>query len=95
MQTLLPAPHVAASLASIPALPAATAAVPTLADRVDVAIQTNPYLQGRKLRFETSGSRVTLHGQVNTYFQKQMAQELLKHVEGVDEIENGLEVMWN
>ncbi|ADB14718.1 transport-associated [Pirellula staleyi DSM 6068] len=66
-----------------------------LALRVDEAIATNPYLQGRKLRFETSGNRVTLHGQVNTYFQKQMAQELLKHVEGVGEIENGLEVMWH
>lgn len=62
--------------------------------RIDEAIATNPYLQGRKLRFETIGSRVTLHGQVNTYFQKQMAQELLKHVEGVEEIDNSLEVLW-
>lgn len=67
----------------------------TLADRVDSVITTNPYLNGRSLRFETEAGRVTLKGVVNTYFQKQMAQEAVRKVDGVLEIENELEVAWS
>jgi osmotically-inducible protein OsmY len=66
----------------------------TLAHRVDQAIQTNPYISGRTLRFETEGSRVVLQGSVKSYFQKQMAQEAIKKIEGVEQIENCLEVLW-
>lgn len=66
----------------------------TLADRVDQAIQTSPYVNGRTLRFETDGSRVVLQGSVNSYFQKQMAQEAVRRVAGVEQIENCLEVLW-
>jgi osmotically-inducible protein OsmY len=66
----------------------------TLADRVDQAIQSNPYVNGRTLRFETDGSRVVLHGSVQSYFQKQMAQEAVRKVAGVEQIDNCLEVMW-
>lgn len=66
----------------------------TLADRVDHVIQANPYLTGRNLRFETESGRVTLRGVVATYFQKQMAQEALRKIDGVTAIENELEVTW-
>ena len=66
----------------------------TLASRLDEAIQTNPHVSGRTLRFETDGSRVVLHGAVKSYFQKQMAQEAIRRVEGVEQIENCLEVLW-
>jgi osmotically-inducible protein OsmY len=67
---------------------------PSLADRVDQAIQTNPYVDGRTLRFETDGGRVVLQGRVKSYFQKQMAQEVIRRVEGVEQIDNCLEVLW-
>jgi osmotically-inducible protein OsmY len=66
----------------------------TLISRIDEAIQTNPHVSGRTLRFETDGNRVVLHGAVASYFQKQMAQEAIRRVEGVEQIENCLEVMW-
>lgn len=66
----------------------------SLQDRVDFAITNSPYLVGRKLRFEEEQGRVVLRGVVNSFFQKQMAQEALRRVEGVGEIENELEVMW-
>ena len=66
---------------------------PTLAARIDQAIQTNPYVSGRTLRFETEGSRVVLQGSVKSYFQKQMAQEVVRKVAGVEEIDNCLEVL--
>jgi len=65
-----------------------------LDDRVLTALERNPYLARRNLRFETSAGRVTIRGVVGTYFQKQMAQESLRHVDGVHEIENELEVCW-
>ena len=65
-----------------------------LDDRVLTALERNPYVGHRSLRFETSAGRVTLRGVVNTYFQKQMAQEALRHIDGVHEIANELEVSW-
>ena len=65
----------------------------SLADRVDIALITNPYLTGRTLRFETDGGRVILRGRVGTWYQKQMAQELIRRVEGVELIDNCLEVV--
>jgi osmotically-inducible protein OsmY len=68
--------------------------MPHLEDRVQRALQGNPYVSPRLLRFETSEGRVTLRGVVGTYFQKQMAQEAIRHVAGVQEITNELEVCW-
>jgi osmotically-inducible protein OsmY len=68
--------------------------MPPLDDRVLTALERNPYLSHRNLRFETSSGRVTLKGVVGTYFQKQMAQEAIRYVDGVSEIANELEVCW-
>ena len=65
-----------------------------LEDRVHCAIEQNPYIAPRTLRFETSEGRVTLRGTVGTFFQKQMAQEAIRRVAGVQEIANELEVCW-
>ena len=66
----------------------------TLAERVEGAIAENPYFSSRQLRFETADGRVVLSGIVGTYFQKQMAQEIVRRIEGVREIDNCLEVCW-
>ncbi|HIM29635.1 MAG: BON domain-containing protein [Pirellulaceae bacterium] len=65
-----------------------------LEQRVDLAISGSPYLNGRKLRFETEDKKVVLKGKVGTYFQKQMAQEALRTLDGVELIDNQLEVTW-
>ncbi|MGO9115810.1 MAG: BON domain-containing protein [Thermoguttaceae bacterium] len=65
-----------------------------LEDRVHCAIEQNPYIAPKTLRFETSEGRVTLRGRVGTFFQKQMAQEAIRRVAGVQEIANELEVCW-
>lgn len=66
----------------------------SLDDRVLHALNDSPYLIRRKLRFETSAGRVVLRGTVSSFFQKQMAQEALRRIDGVDAIENELEVAW-
>ena len=63
-----------------------------LDDRVLCALERNSYLSGRHLRFETDQGRVTLRGVVRSYYQKQMAQESIRYIDGVDEIANELEV---
>jgi osmotically-inducible protein OsmY len=56
------------------------------------ALATNPHLRQRKLSLRTRGDRVTVEGTVNSYFEKQVAQESLKHIPGVNWIENQLHV---
>ncbi len=63
-----------------------------LEDRVLTALEGNPHVARRRLRFETCEGRVTLRGVVGSFFQKQMAQEALRHIDGVHEITNELEV---
>ena len=64
-----------------------------LDQQVHDALDSSPYVSRCKLRFETHEGRVVLRGAVDTFFKKQMAQESLRGVEGVDEIENLLEVL--
>jgi len=63
-----------------------------LDNRVLTALAKSPYLFGRTLRLETEQGRVTLRGEVRSYFQKQMAQEAVRRIAGVSEILNELEV---
>jgi osmotically-inducible protein OsmY len=65
-----------------------------LDNEVHHALRRNPYLTHRQLRCETEQGRVVLRGVVGTYYQKQMAQETLRRIDGVSEIANELEVSW-
>jgi osmotically-inducible protein OsmY len=66
----------------------------TLDSLISSAIERSPHLKRRDLRFETHEGRVVLRGTVSSYYQKQMAQETLRRLKGVDHIENHLEVNW-
>ncbi len=63
-----------------------------LKDQVHDAMKNNPYISRRNLSCETNGGRVILRGRVQSYFQKQMAQETVRHIDGIVSIENCLEV---
>ena len=63
-----------------------------LDDKVFTALKRNPHIPHRTLRFETAQGRIVLKGVVRSFFQKQMAQEALRRVDGVEEIFNELEV---
>lgn len=66
-----------------------------LSERVERAIQQAPHLNRQHLRFETNEGRVVLKGTVGSYFHKQMAQEAVRNVDGVDAISNQLNVCWS
>jgi osmotically-inducible protein OsmY len=68
---------------------------PILQDRVMTALEKNPYLPGRQVQFEAQQGKVVLRGVVGSYYQKQMAQETLRRIEGVNHIENLLQVHWS
>lgn len=65
-----------------------------LSERVSSALAASPHVPGGKLRVETADGAVRLHGKVSTFFEKQMAQELVRRLDGVDRIENLLQVSW-
>ncbi len=57
------------------------------------ALQGNPYLSRRyRLDVREKEGHVMLLGTVGSYFQKQMAQEVVRTVEGVERVDNCLEV---
>ncbi|HLA86248.1 MAG TPA: BON domain-containing protein [Thermoguttaceae bacterium] len=64
----------------------------TLHHRVFSALEGNVHLRGRQFSLEAEQGRVTLRGTVRSYYQKQMAQEAVRYVDGVSEISNELEV---
>ncbi len=66
-----------------------------LEEKIASALRHNPHVQLRNLRFEAGDGRVTLHGKVGSWYQKQMAQESLIRIDGVDRVENQLEVCWS
>jgi osmotically-inducible protein OsmY len=65
-----------------------------LFERIHEALTTSPYVPNRQVRVETADGRVTLKGNVRSFFQKQMAQEAVRRVDGVERIDNLLEVNW-
>lgn len=65
-----------------------------LTDRVHSVLRDNPHVPHRNLRFEAHQGQVVLRGVVRSYYQKLMAQEALLGLEGVETVENQLEVEW-
>ncbi len=65
-----------------------------LFDRIHEALTTNPHVPSRQVRVEAADGRVVLKGSVRSFFQKQMAQEAIRRIDGVERIDNLLEVNW-
>ena len=68
--------------------------VAPLQDQVKSVLSKSPYLSRKELRVEANNGHVRLEGTVDSFFQKQMAQEAVRHIDGVEEIENQLVVDW-
>ena len=63
-----------------------------LLHRIDSAIRKNPYVLHRRVFLESAQGRIVLRGRVDSYYQKQMVQEVLRGLDGIAEISNQLEV---
>lgn len=73
---------------------AAVRAVSPLQEAVTAALASSPYVAGSRVRIEAGSGSVRLHGDVGTYFEKQMAQEVVRRIDGVERVENLLQVAW-
>ena len=69
----------------------ATDTIPLL-HRVDCALRQSPHLLGRHVILEEDENSIILRGTVDSFFQKQMAQEALRSLQGIGRIQNHLEV---
>ncbi len=65
----------------------------TLEERIGSAADESPYLTSSNISVDSGTQRVVVRGVVSTYYEKQMAQETLLRVDGVESVDNHLEVM--
>jgi len=72
----------------------ATLSATPLFNQIRVALIASPYFSSHEVQVETSDGHVRLQGTVGTFYQKQMAQELVRRVDGVEIVENKLQVNW-
>ena len=63
-----------------------------LLHRIDTAIKKNPFVLHRRVFLEGAQGKITLRGRVDSFYQKQMVQEVLRNFDGISEISNQLEV---
>ena len=66
----------------------------TLATQVTQLFGLHPHLKQSRVTVRTDQGNVVLTGTVRSYYEKQIAQESLRHVAGVTSIDNSLEVRW-
>jgi osmotically-inducible protein OsmY len=72
----------------------ATLSTTPLVEQVQSALNRNPYFPARKLRVEATDGHVLIEGTVGSFFQKQMAQEVVRRLDGVERVVNQLQVSW-
>lgn len=74
---------------SLSPAPTAEVALDTL---LQTAFDRSPYFNRRRPRVEASEGRIVLRGRVGSWYQKQMAQEVVRSLQSLAQIENELEV---
>lgn len=76
---------------SIPSLPR-----PATNSRIEYLVQSrlrgSPYPSIQRLNCDVVDGRVVLRGRVLSFFEKQVAQESISDVAGIEQIVNGVEV---
>lgn len=74
----------------------AAVAAPQLAllDQVHGALRRTPYMPSGEVRIEAAEGVVRLEGEVRSFFHKQMAQEVIRRLDGVERVVNCLQVNW-
>jgi osmotically-inducible protein OsmY len=66
-----------------------------LFERIHEALTTSPHVPSRRqVLVEAADGHVVLKGSVRSFFEKQMAQEAIRRIDGVQMIDNLLEVNW-
>ncbi len=90
--TLTATPHVTVPV--VVPTQAPTQAVSPLTEKLRSVLSHSHFLSPRQVQIETTGGNVRLEGTVGSFYQKQMAQEIVRRVDGVETVENQLQVSW-
>jgi len=77
-----------------PATMDATLTPTPLSDQVRGVLSQSHFLAPRQVQIETNEGNVRLEGTVSSFYHKQMAQELVRRLDGVEQVENQLQVNW-
>ena len=64
----------------------------SLSTQVQLALSDSPLFSLRRVHVEIAEGLVRLQGTVRSFYQKQMAQETVRRIDGVEQIENQLQV---
>ena len=83
METMAPSP---------PATPSTEVIVPIL-ERINEQLHQSNFREMRAVRCEVQEGIAILKGHVGSFYAKQTAQELIRHIEGVVGIRNHIEVV--
>lgn len=65
----------------------------TFVDQASVIFQHHPHLSNRKVNCRAHANCVVIEGEVNSFYEKQLAQEALREVKGIERVENNLDVV--
>lgn len=65
-----------------------------LANLASQVIVRHPHLHQRQVFLRADNGHVVLKGRVKSFFEKQMAQEALRTIDGIRTIDNQLVVSW-
>ncbi len=65
---------------------------PSIPEQVKTIFVHHPHLQNRKLHCRSVEDRVVIEGEVHSFFEKQLAQEALRGIEGL-QVENQINVV--
>lgn len=65
-----------------------------LIEKIHGALTNSPYIVNRDMVVEHDEGHVRIEGTVGSFFQKQMAQEIVLRLDGVERVENQLQVNW-
>jgi len=64
-----------------------------VAEQAESRLRSNSYLALKNVSCDFQQGRLVLRGCLPTYYLKQLAQEVVAHVEGVDQIVNQINVL--
>ncbi|MFK7770299.1 MAG: BON domain-containing protein [Mariniblastus sp.] len=67
----------------------------SLVQQIQSAVVHNPHLNHKRMHVKTKEGRVVIEGTVQSFFEKQMAQEALRKIVGIKKIDNQLTVNWS
>ena len=74
----------------------ASTRVPRSRERIEELVQSrlrsSPYPSIQRLKSRVRKGRVVLRGRVPTFFEKQIAQESIADLDGIEQVENRVEV---